>query len=179
MNSKKTLSRSTAALLIIVCTVCIFYMLRGDRGDSVKNGAEIRAAYADYALTFSADAPYQSLDALLEAAPFTEVTADRYVFKDYDTEAFAPYLPKAENISAVQTSPIDKKGDTLYIIFTNAEGKEFCQCYRNNKLISQTVYIPTEDLAYEITDKRVKVYNKFSEKTEQTSSITSFADLFK
>lgn len=179
MNSKKTLSRSTAALLIIVCTVCIFYMLRGDRGDSVKNGAEIRAAYADYALTFSEDAPCQSLDELLETAPFTEVQADRYVFKDYDIETFAPYLPLAETISAVQTSPIDKKGDTIYVIFTNAAGEEFCQCYKNNKLISQTVYLPDQDLAYEIGEKRVKVYENFSEKSEQSSSITSFSDLFK
>ncbi|MBR3867434.1 MAG: hypothetical protein IKM54_06550 [Butyricicoccus sp.] len=178
MSTKKTLSRSAAALLIIVCTVCIFYMLRGDRGETAENSAAIREAYAGYALTFSADAPYQSLDELLEATDYTEVTADRYVFKDYDTEAFVPYLPKAKHISAVQTSPLDRKGETIYIIFSTEEGEEFCQCYRNNSLLTQTVYVSAEDCAYEIDKRSVKVHKNFSEQGEKDSSLLSFTDLF-
>lgn len=178
MSSKMTLSRSAAALLIIVCTVCIFYMLRGDRGQNAENSAEIRAAYASYEMTFATDAPYQNLDDLLAAAEFTEHKAEGLVFKNYDTDAFAPYLPKAETITAVQSSPLDKSGKTLYIIFTDENGAEFCQCYKNNKMISQTVYIADEDCAYEITEKKVKVHKNFSEKTKKSSSITSFKDLF-
>ena len=179
MNSKKTLSRSTAALLIIVCTVCIFYMLRGDRGDTVKNSEEIRAAYAGYAMTFPEDAPYQRFDEVLAAAEYTEVEADNYVFKDYDTEIFAPYLPEAETISAVQTSPLDKKGKTVYIIFSTADDIEFCQCYKNNEMISQTVYLPDEDLAYEIGERKVKVHTNFSKQDVGNSSILNIGDLFK
>lgn len=178
MNSKKTLSRSTAALLIIVCTVCIFYMLRGNHGENAENSVAIREAYAGYALTFPEDAPYQSLSELLAATEYTEVQADKYVFKDYDTEAFVPYLPLAETISAVQTSPLDKKGSTVYIIFTNAEGEEFCQCYKRDELTNQTVFVPEEDCAYEITGKKVKVYKDFRENGMNTGTSLFSGGLF-
>lgn len=169
MKSKKTLSRSAAALLIIVCSVLIFYMLRGDHGENAENAAEIRETYAGYAMTFPEDAPYQTLSALLEATEYTEIEAGDYTFKDYPVEVFTPYLPLADKISAVQSSPFNSEVVT-YVIFTNAEGLEFCQCYKGDKMANQTVYDPVTDCAYEITGKQVKVYDNFREEGMNTGT---------
>ena len=169
MRSKKTLSRPTAALLILVCCVLIFYMLRGDHGETAENAAEIRETYAGYAMTFPADAEYQTLSELLAATTYTEVTADQYVFKDYDTAAFVPYLPLAETITAVQSSPFNGEVVT-YVIYSNAAGEEFCQCYKGDEMTNQTVYDPVTDCAYEITDRQVKVYDNFREEGMNTGT---------
>ncbi len=160
MRSKKTISRSTAALLIIVCAVSIFFILRGDRGAAVKNDDAIRASYAGYAMTFPAGAAYDSLSALLDAADYEEITSGEYTYKNYDVAAFVPYLPQAETISAVQSSPFNSDVVT-YVMFSNEKGEEFVQCYKNDRLSNQTVYDPETDCAYEITGAKVKVYEDF------------------
>ena len=176
MKSKRTLSRSAAVLLIIVCSLLIIVAIRGDRGRRSPESAKIRETYAGYALTFPADAAAQSLTELLAQTPYEEVAGDKQTWKEYDADAFTPYLPLAETVSSVQSSPFNSEVVT-YILFTNAEGEEFCQCYKGDSLTNQTVYDPASDTAYEITDKKVTVYDDFSETVENAGKPSSFFNL--
>ncbi|MGN0993839.1 MAG: hypothetical protein ACI4PD_01855 [Butyricicoccus sp.] len=175
MKSKRTLSRPAAALLIIVCSLLIIVAIRGDRGRRSPESAQIRETYAGYALTFPEDAAAQSLTELLTQTPYEEVTGDKQTWKEYDAEAFAPYLPLAETVSSVQSSPFNSEVVT-YIRFS-ADGQEFCQCYKGDTLTNQTVYDPASDTAYEITDKKVTVYDNFSETAANAGKSTSLFDL--
>ena len=178
MKFKRTLSRSAAVLLIIVCSLLIISAIRGDRGHSSSESAQIRETYAGYALTFPEGAAAQSLTELLAQTSYEEVTGDKQTWKEYDAEAFAPYLPLAETVTSVQSSPFNSEVVT-YILFTNAEGQEFCQCYKGDTLTNQTVYDPVSDTAYEITARKVTVYDDFHKTVENAGKSPSIFNIDK
>ena len=176
MKSKRTLSRSAAILLIVICSLLIIVAIRGDRGRRSPESAKIRETYAGYALTFPADAPAQTLTELLAQTAYEEVSGDKQSWKEYDAAAFTPHLPLAETISSVQSSPFHSEVVTS-IRFSDADGQEFCQCYKGDELTNQTVYDVANDTAYEITSKKVTVYDNFSKTVDNAGKSTSFFNL--
>lgn len=159
--------------IIVLCLLVSMSIVR----QSIRHPEEdsIRAAYADYCLTFPADGP-QSVTELLAGTPCEERTSENYTWKAYDAAAFAPYLDCA-SVESVETSPVVK--NSVYITYISAAGERVVLAYTGDELAGQTVYDPATDTAYEISPKKVSVYKNFSTEGSSRGIFSFFTNLFK